>query len=149
MDTFLDEQPPQVNASRAITNSPAFEPAPTINIHNNYYVIPQRPLNSSGLTRLGYRHIRALLEHLHEHPDNLLPSDVTPKAVNGTKMHPMGKMPVTLSLGALQYTNDFYIYPEVTGTLLSWKAAKGLNIITQKLPSSSQSFSGSRQHYQQ
>ena len=33
VDSFVDEQPPQVNASRAITNSPAFEPAPTINIH--------------------------------------------------------------------------------------------------------------------
>ena len=52
VDTFVDEQPPQVNASRAITNSPAFEPAPTINIHNNY-VISQWPLDSSGLTRLG------------------------------------------------------------------------------------------------
>ena len=59
---------------------------------------------------------------------------MTPKAVNGTKMHPMGKMPVTLSLGALQYTDDFYIYPEVTGTLLSWKAAKGLNILPRSYP---------------
>jgi len=68
-----------------------------------------------------------LLQHLREHAGNLLPSNITPRTVNGTKMHPIGKLPVTLSLGTRHFTDDFHIYPEVSG-LLPWKAAKGLNI---------------------
>ena len=77
---------------------------------------------------------RDLLEHLHELPGNLLPTNVTPRAVNGTKIHPLGKIPVTLSLGAHQYTDNVYIYPEVAGTLISWKAAKGLKILPDSYP---------------
>ena len=85
VDTFVDEQPPQVNASSAITNSPDFEPAPTINIHmsslNGHSIVQVLPDSGADISVAG----RALLEHLHEHPDNLLPSDVTPKAINTTK----------------------------------------------------------------
>ena len=52
-------------------------------------------------------------------------------------MSPIGKLPVTLSLGALAYTDDFHIYPNVTGTLLSWKAAKGLTILPEHYPNPS------------
>ena len=79
----------------------------------------------------------ALLQQLHEHPDNLLPSVVTPQAVNGTTMNPIGKLPVTLSLGTQAYTDDIHIYPNVTGTLLSWKAAKRLFILPENYPNPS------------
>ena len=123
-----DEPPPQIHASRA------FEPAPTISIHmsslNGQSMVKVLPDSGADISVAG----RDLLEHLHELPGNLLPSNVTPRAVNGTKMHPLGKIPVTLSLGAHQYTDDVYIYPEVAGTLISWKAAKGLKILPDSYP---------------
>ena len=127
-DPQVDEPPPQVNASHT------FEPAPTISIHmsslNGQSMVKVLPDSGADISVAG----RDLLEHLHEHPGNLLPSNVTPRAVNGTKMHPLGKIPVTLSLGAHQYTDDVYIYPEVAGTLISWKAAKGLKILPDGYP---------------
>ena len=61
--------------------------------------------------------------------NSLSPSDVTPKAVNGTKMYPIGKLPVTLCLGSSLYLDNIHIYPNVHGTLLSWKACKALQIL--------------------
>ncbi len=49
-------------------------------------------------------------------------------------MRPLGRLPVTLTLGERQYTDDFHIYPDVTGTLLSWKTARGLNILPECYP---------------
>ena len=49
-------------------------------------------------------------------------------------MSPIGKLPVTLSLGTHVHTDDFHIYPNVTGTLLSWKAAKGLTVLPEHYP---------------
>ena len=82
----------------------------------------------------------ALLQQLHEHPDNLLPSTITPRAVNGTTMNPIGKLPITLSIGEHAHTDDFHIYPNVTGTLLSWKAAKGLTILPEHYPNPSRTI---------
>ena len=62
---------------------------------------------------------REILTHLNEQIDNLRPSDITPKAVNGTKMFPIGKLPVTLRLGNSLYLDNIHIYPNVYGTLLS------------------------------
>ena len=72
---------------------------------------------------------KATLNSLGEHEDNLLPSQVIPRAVNRTRMYPIRKLPVTLRLGGWKYVDDLHIYPNVTGVLLSWKAAKGLNIL--------------------
>ena len=49
-------------------------------------------------------------------------------------MHPLGKLPVTLELEGIKYTEDFHIYSQVNGAILSWKAAKGLNILPQTYP---------------
>ena len=35
----------------------------------------------------------SILNQLHEHPDNLFPSGLTPRAMNGTSMHPLWKLP--------------------------------------------------------
>lgn len=77
---------------------------------------------------------KAALSSLGEHEDNLLPSQTIPKAVNGTRMYPIGKLPVTLALEGCKYSDDLHIYPNVTGVLLSWKAAKGLNILPECYP---------------
>ena len=49
-------------------------------------------------------------------------------------MTPLGKLPVTISLGTAVYTDELHIYPQVCGALLSWKAAKGLNILPANYP---------------
>ena len=78
----------------------------------------------------------AVLESLNEYPDNLLPSKVIPRAVNGTTMSPIRKLPVTVSLNTaqLQCVDEFHIYPQVNGALLSWKAARGLKILSESYP---------------
>ena len=45
-------------------------------------------------------------------------------------MSPIGKLPVTVSLNTAQY----HIYPQVNGALLSWKAARGLKILSESYP---------------
>ena len=126
-------QPPQVNTSKVVSCT-SHEPAPTIHVHmsalNGQATVQVLPDSGADISVAG----KALLDHLHEHPDNLLTSDVTPRAVNGTKMHPIGKLPVTLSLGTEQYADELHIYPEVKGALLSWKAAKGLRILPECYP---------------
>ena len=52
-----------------------------------------------------------------------------PKIVNETEMFPLGKLSVTLSLGNKNYLEDIHIYPNVCGTLISWKACKALQIL--------------------
>ena len=111
------------------------EHAPTINIHVSFlngcaslYILPD---SGADISVAG----PSTLTQLHEHPDNLLPSGLTPRAVNGTSMHPLGKFPVTLELEGVKYAEDFHIiYSQVNGAILSWKAAKGLNILPQTYP---------------
>ena len=114
-----------------------FESAPTINVHmsslNGQATVQALPDSGADICVAG----TALLQQLHEHPDNLLPSVITPRTVNGTIMNPIVKLPITLSLGTQAYTDDFHIYPNVTGTLLSWKAAKGLTILPENYPNPS------------
>ena len=47
----------------------------------------------------------------------------------GTTMHPIGKLPVTMCLGPAEHSNEIHICPEVKGTLLSWRAARGLGVL--------------------
>ena len=59
---------------------------------------------------------------------------MTPKAVNGAKMFPLGRIPVTFRLGGTEYHDDLHIYPENQGTILSWKACKALHILPPDYP---------------
>ena len=77
---------------------------------------------------------REILVHLNEQPNKLIPSDVIPRTVNGTKMFPLGKLPVTLRLGNQEYLEDVHIYPNVRDTLISWKACKALHILPPHYP---------------
>jgi len=71
-----------------------------------------------------------VLELLGQHIDNILPSGINPRTVNGMSMIPLGKVPVTIKLGKTTYKDDLHIYPGVSGALISWKAAKGLGILS-------------------
>ena len=44
-------------------------------------------------------------------------------------MYPLGKIPVNLKLGNYEYHDELHIYPNISGTLLSWKACVGLGIL--------------------
>ena len=70
-----------------------------------------------------------ILYHLGHHVNNLLPSGISPRAVNGTTMTPLGKIPVTLQLGRRSCKNDLHIYPGVSGALMSWRTARELAIL--------------------
>ena len=112
-----EEVPPNINAS-IVSDLPAFECSGTF--------VSERTGLSTGLARFWGGHFwcrEGFLSHLHEHPDNLLPSNVTPRAVNGSLMRPIG-WPVTITLGNAVYAENFHIYPDVSTTLLSWRAAR-------------------------
>ena len=142
------QNPPTLPGARVVSTTPhvaiakllpplSFEPAPTIGVHmsslNGQATIQALPDSGADICVAG----TAFLQQLREHPDNLLPSVITPRAINGTTMSPIGKLPITLSIGERAYTDDFHIYPSVTGTLLSWKAAKGLTILPECYPNPS------------
>ena len=59
-----------------------------------------------------------VIKYLGEHKNNLLPSSVTPRAVSGHKMQPIGKLVVTLMLGETIYKDDLHTYSEANGVLL-------------------------------
>ena len=75
-----------------------------------------------------------VLEILGQHVDNILPSDINPRTVNGLSITPLGRLPVTITLGTKTYQDDLHIYPGVSGALISWKAAKGLGILPPRYP---------------
>lgn len=129
-----DDPLPQVNTSTVMICSTMFEPAPTVQIYvsslNGTADMSVLPDSGADISVAGM----TLLNSLSEHPDNLLPSSTIPRAVNGTTMNPIGKLPVTLGLGSKEYPDEFHIYPEVKGTLLSWRAAKGLGILPAYYP---------------
>ena len=125
-----DQYSPRISASQGHT----IGPAPTIDVHisslNGDADIKTLPDSGADISVAG----KAALKSLGEHEDNLLPSQIVPRAVNGTRMHPIGKLPVTLTLGQRKFVDDLHIYTDVEGILLSWKAAKGLSILPQCYP---------------
>ena len=130
-------QPPTAgNKSHPITSALILEtqvrmatrtnPAPTVTIHmsslNGAAPIIVLPDSGAEISIAGHQ----LLHSLNEHRDNLLPSNMSPRAVNGSSMNPIRKLPVTLRLGDNSVSEEFHIYEEVSTTLISWKTAKDL-----------------------
>ena len=129
--TATTNEPPQINIAKL---GDATGHAPTINVHisslNGAAEVDILQDSGADISATG----RASLSQLGEHEHNLLPSQVIPRAVSGTRMHPVGRLPITLRLGPLTHNEDLHVYPEVTGVLLSWKAAKGLGILRSSYP---------------
>ena len=112
----------------------ATEPAPTITVRvsspaGSHY-IDVLPDSGADISAAG----QEMLQTLGHHIDNILPSHISPRTVNGSSMVPLGKIPITIQLGALKYKDELHIYPGVTGALISWKAAKGLGILPPYYP---------------
>ena len=49
-------------------------------------------------------------------------------------MQTLGKLPISVKLGAQHLNEKFHIYPTVSGIVLSWKAAKNLDILIPQYP---------------
>ena len=49
-------------------------------------------------------------------------------------MYALGKLPVTLSLGKRKHNEEMHIYSNVSGIIISWKAAKALGILSDQYP---------------
>ena len=78
---------------------------------------------------------RGLVSHLHEHPENLLPSNIKPCAVNGSLMRPISRLPVTITLGTAVYAEDFHInFTLRFPPLFCPGAARGLGILPECYP---------------
>lgn len=115
-------------------SSPHIEPAPTITVHmsalHGEAAVKALPDSGMDISIAG----PSLLGQLNEHPDNLIPLSMVPRAVNGSTMQPLGKLLISVKLGAQHLDEEFHIYPAVSGILLSWKAAKNLNILPPQYP---------------
>ena len=124
---------PRIHMSN-VREATAIDPAPTIIVHisslNGSADMEILPDSGADISAAGKEALRCLGEHVN----NLLPSNIIPRAVNGTRMRSIGKIAVTFQLGRKTYTDDLHIYPEVTGVLLSWRAAKGLSILPECYP---------------
>ena len=112
----------------------ANEPAPLIEVlitspngSSKFKVLPD---SGADISAAG----KEVLHNLNEHVDNLTPSSIIPKAVNGTDMYPLGKLPVKFKLGSHEHNDELHIYPDISGALLSWKACKGLGILPDCYP---------------
>ena len=112
----------------------ATEPAPTITVRVSspagFHYIDVLPDSGADISAAG----QEMLQTLGHHTANILPSNISPRTVNGSSMVPLGKIPITIQLGALKYKDELHIYPGVTGALISWKAAKGLGILPPYYP---------------
>ena len=115
---------PSVNTSQA-----GIQPAPTIqaliptcNGSANVQLLPDSGVDISVAGS-------SIIQSLEDHPDNLLPSPVTPRTVNGQKMTPIGKLPVQVKFGNKIHKDELHIYPNVEGTLISWKTCMALSIL--------------------
>ena len=63
--------------------------------------------------------------------DNLAYSNVSPRAVNGSVLDPIGKIPnVAFCTNDKTVHDDVHIYASVTGALISWATAKKLQKVT-------------------
>ena len=117
-----------------ISHVAATDPAPKIPIHitspNGSTSVSVLPDSGTDISTAR----EAILQHLNKHVNNLLPSSVIPKVANGTEMHPVEKLPITLKLGSKEFPNKLHIYPNVCGVLISWKACKGLGILPNCYP---------------
>ena len=123
-----------VPTKSAAPRDPSVKPAPTIQAHfsslNGAAELTALPDSGADISVAGPNTVMALKEHLN----NLLPSQVTPRTVSGHTMSPLGKLPVTVSVGGNTYKDDIHIYPQIDGILLSWRTCIGLGILPQHYP---------------
>ena len=131
----LRHQPARLVAIRHLTisnirNVTANEPAPLVKVlvtsANGSCELQALPDSGADISAAG----KETLQTLNEHVNSLITSRVIHKAANGMKMYPLGKIPVKIQLGCYEHSEELHIYPNISGTLLSWKACKSLGTVT-------------------
>ena len=112
----------------------ATEPAPTITVQVSSSTgtrsLDSLPDSGADISAAG----QEVLEFLGQHFDNILPSRISPRTVNGITMTPLGRVPITIKLGRQTCRDNLHIYPGVSGALISWKVAKNLGILLESYP---------------
>ena len=97
----------------------AAEPVPTILIgittNKRFYLAQVLPDSGADISAAG----QDLLDHLDEHTDQLVPSQIIPWATNGQKMYSVGKTLVKFQLEEKEYSDEIHIYPNVSGVIIS------------------------------
>ena len=110
------------------------EPAPTIVVQISSSTgtkeVKVLPDSGADISAAG----QDVMKHLGQHMNNLLPSKICPRTVNGSHMRPLGKIPITIQLRDRRYEDEMHIYPGVSGALISWRAAIGLGILPPHYP---------------
>lgn len=95
------------------------DPAPTINVHisalNGSATVTALPDSGADISVAG----PDIIAILGEHCNNLLLSDMVPRGLTGHWMTPIGQPPVSITLGAVTYSETLQVYPAVEGVLLS------------------------------
>ncbi|XP_064384829.1 uncharacterized protein LOC135333732 [Halichondria panicea] len=132
-NTLRTSELPFLQLSNA--NAGSITPAPTIRMkvttcHGETYtsVLPD---SGADICAAGPDLVHALNEDM----DNLADSNVTPKAVNGSLLHPAGKLPgVQFQINGQDTEADIHIYQSVSGTIISWATAQKLGILPNCYP---------------
>ena len=113
----------------------SINPAPTVKMQvttsNGQADIRILPDSGADICAAGPTFVQALGEHMN----NLAHSDVAPKAVNGSTLRPLGKIPnVVFQVSGKTTREDVHIYNSISGALISWAAAKTLGILPKHYP---------------
>ena len=107
------------------------DPAPTVKVHlrthHGDFHAQVLPDSGADISTAG-EHILLLLN------EYLLPSEFTPRAANGQRMHAIGKMRVCFQLAGNEYEGDVYIFTHLSGVIISWRAAKALKLLSPHYP---------------
>ena len=114
---------------RGVTAAPTVDMAvSTCHGSTSFDVLPD---SGADICAAGLRFVKALGEHI----SNLAPSTICPRAVNGSVLHPLGKLPnVTFGLNNRTVCVDVHIYKSINGALISWAVAKQLGILPECYP---------------
>ena len=122
----------QLNREQNNTSQRGIQSPPTIQAEistPNGSTIVQILSDSGGdISAAGPSIIRSLRDH------NLLPSQVTPRTVNGQKMTPTGKLPVPIKIGNRTHKDKLHICPNIKGALMSWGTCTALSILPPSYP---------------
>ena len=110
-------------------------PAPTVHMQvstcHGQASLNILPDSGADISAAGPQFVQALGEYM----DNLAPSNIRPRAVNGSILHPVGKLPhVAFCVNGRTVHDDVHIYDSITSALISWATAKQLGILPEHYP---------------
>ena len=132
--TLYTDNLPLVHISE-LSDSKPLTPAPTVKMQvatcNGQTSFDILPDSGADICAAGPQFVKALGEQMN----NLAHSNICPRAVNGSTLYPVGKIPnVAFSSNGKTVHDDVHIYDSVAGALISWATAKQLGILPECYP---------------